>query len=332
MKTILTSAILAAAFVSISGCKATDAEPQKPPIPDSLIKEPVKYPETDPPVYLYPWEGEHVVILSDSPNLSESIMALWVEQLDKVYEYYYKCTGRKPDAGRSVYFNGLLPLAQMADIGAAGLGGVGWCGIEFATDIFNGCYEDLKNRGVFWLLNIYEMGRNFWFYTDKIGDEPQCTGYAVFMQNVMPDVLGLKTDPCGTRDAYEKYMAGGYTYDNTIGYEDMETGDFGGTGPDGYSGPDIFAAFCLKLYDTFGPGFVENLWKAVGSMPGAQPGGFDYYEVEQREVDNFIEACCIAANKDLTRLFDYWRWNISDSARNRIKAYDYKEFDPADLK
>lgn len=332
LKNISISLLLTASMISVSGCDTKEEVTERPPIPDSLIKEPVKYPDTDPPLYLYPWEGEHVVLLSDSPSLSESVMTQWAELLDKIYEYYYKCNGRKPDAGRSVHFNGLLPLAQKANIGAAALGGVGWCGIEFETGMFNSCYEDLKNRGVFWCLNIYEMGRNFWFYTDKIGDEPQCTGYSVFMQNAMPEILGIKVDPSGTRAAYEKYMADNCTYDDTIGYEDMESGDYGGRGPDGYSGPDIFAAFCLKLYDTFGSGFVEKLWKAVGSMPNSQTGGLGYYEVEQREVDNFIESCCIAANKDLTRLFDFWRWPISDSARNRINDYNYDVFDPADLK
>ena len=39
----------------------------------------------------------------------------------------------------------------------------------------------------------------------------------------------------------------------------------------------------------------------------------------------------IAAEYDLSDLFEYWRWTVSDNAKGIIKGYSYPVFDPSTL-
>lgn len=61
--------------------------------------------------------------------------------------------------------------------------------------------------------------------------------------------------------------------------------------------------------------WVENVWKFAAARPDRV--------TTQDAVDNFIVAASQAADTDLTPLFEYWRWPISQNAMNDIEAMDF---------
>ncbi|MFT3949086.1 MAG: hypothetical protein QM763_19130 [Agriterribacter sp.] len=82
----------------------------------------------------------------------------------------------------------------------------------------------------------------------------------------------------------------------------------------GLGATDLFASFCFRLRrDYGGEAFVQNLWKEAGRRPNAT--------TTQDAVDNFFLASCAAANKNLTTVFQSWRWPLSVSAVATASKY-----------
>ena len=262
--------------------------------------------------YLYPWRGEHVILLSYSKDLDRAAMQKWVGYCDDIFEFFYDCNGRYPDKGASI--DGLLPIFQYRGTGAAAVGGVGYCGIWMEVESFDGAYNAIK-EGYCWGLNAYEMGRNFWFYFSKLGDEPWCTGYSVYFETAALESANIPDRNAETREAYTEYMnQPGLNFENTLG---------SGYGVGNWDDKQLFASFCLKLKDTFGDKWTYNVWKQVGARQDAGS--------VQDNIDNFIIASSIAAGYDLCDLFTYWRWPVSEQAVSDIKGYGFPVFDPSNL-
>lgn len=310
---IITSVLIALCFVSCDTGEPEDNNRME--IPEDLITKPIwidgaaGYGEGK---YLYPWRGEHVMLLSYSKDLDKGAMQKWVGWCDEIYEFYYDCTGYIPGGG----IEGLLHICQYRGTGAAAVGILGSCGINMEVEYFDGAYQAVL-EGYCWGLNAYEMGRNFWdwAYFSKLGDEPWATGYAVYFQTAALEAKNIPDKNEETRDAYTEYMNDpGARFDNTLGQN---------IGIGGWSPQSLFASFCLKLMDTFGDKWTYNVWKQVGARPDAQN--------DQERQDNFIIASSIAAGYDLCDLFEYWRWTVSDNAKDIIKGYGFPVFNPSAL-
>lgn len=309
---IISTFLIALSLISCSKDNTKDDERME--IPEDLVFNPIwvtgLYEGGD--RWLYPWKGEHVMLLSYSKDLDRGTMQTWVGWCDKIYEFYNECTGSTREGGPE--FDGCLPIIQYRGTGAAAVAWVGGVGIYMEVEYFDGAYKAVQ-EGYCWGLNAYEMGRNFWSYYSKLGDEPWCTGFSVYFESAALEAKGIPDKNEETREAYTEYMnTPGARFDNTLGQN---------IGIGGWSSNSLFAAFCLKLMDTFGDKWTYNVWKQVGARPDAQN--------DQERQDNFIIASSIAAGYDLCDLFEYWRWNVSDNAKDIIKGYGFPVFNPSGL-
>lgn len=294
------------------GCSGSENENvEKPPIPEDLVSEIVMYTDMGgKQLPRYAWRGKKMILLSESGSLNRTTMKTWVDGLDAAYEYYTKCTGREPDRFSTI--EGLSTLADVPSTCGAGCGWLGGTGVEFQHDYFVGAYNELLTKGKFYDLNFYELGRNFWFYGGKISmgnGDPTCTGYAIFMRTAIPENIGLDAEDdtdAIIRGQFDTYMKNGYTFENTIHVN--QGVDWGAT--------DLFASFCLKLYDTYGKEFLENVWKFVGNRPDAAN--------ESEAVSNFIIACSQAVRKNLCDTFEHWRWPVSDETRFVVNSFGFE--------
>jgi hypothetical protein len=82
----------------------------------------------------------------------------------------------------------------------------------------------------------------------------------------------------------------------------------------GLGAADLFASFCFRLMrDYGGQPFVEKFWIRAGQLPAAG--------TTQNAVDNYFLAACHAANRNLTTVFQQWRWPISANALTAAQQY-----------
>lgn len=322
---MLKNRIIASVLTALCLVSCDTAEPEdnnRMEIPEDLVFQPIwvtgLYEGGD--RYLYPWRGEHVILCSYRKDLDKAVMQKWVGWCDDIYEFYVKCIGREPDGYR---IDGLLPIIQYRGTGAAAVGWVGYTGIYMEVEYFDGAYKSAQ-EGSCYGLNAYEMGRNFWFLGSKLqwmnddfSGEPWCTGFAVYFESAAMEANNIPNTNGDTRAHYTKYMNNpGARIDNTLLLNQ-------GLNDDGSGATDLFAAFCLKLKDTFGDKWTYNVWKQVLARPDRRS--------DQDSIDNFVIASSIAAEYDLSDLFEYWRWTVSDNAKGIIKGYSYPVFDPSTL-
>lgn len=310
-KNIIISAFLTV-LCFISCKKEEPKDDDRMEIPEDLVFNPIWVPGLyeGGDRYLYPWKGEHVILLSYSKELDRGTMQKWVGWCDDIYDFFHECTGLTRQGG----VEGLLPIIQYRGTGAAAVGWVGGVGIYMEVEYFDGAYNAVR-EGYCWGLNAYEMGRNFWNYYSKLGDEPWCTGYSVYFETAALEAKNIPDKNEETREAYTEYMnTPGARFDNTLGVN---------VGIGNWSANSLFASFCLKLMDTFGDKWTYNVWKQVGARPDASD--------DQDRQDNFIIASSIAAGYDLCDLFEYWRWTVSDNAKDIIKGYGFPVFNPSGL-
>ncbi len=267
---------------------------------------------------MYPWWGEHMVLLSYEADLEPSAMKKWVDAADTIYEFYLKCTGgRTPWIDSSCYINDRICLAATHGLPAAAEAWVGGTGIWMNSINFEGVYNSYKN-GYQDGLTPYEMGRNFWMFGSKITygtDEPECTGYSNFMARMATvEILDQtfsnpETDPTWNIDKlFDIYMSNpNNTYENTIAVER------GIDNPYGQGATDLFACFLFELQERYGGlDWVVKFWNYVSQRPDAAS--------EQTAVDNLIVAASQAAGKSLCDLFEEWRWPVSQNARAAVQA------------
>lgn len=77
---------------------------------------------------------------------------------------------------------------------------------------------------------------------------------------------------------------------------------------------DLFTSMCMRLRRDYGEAeFLKNIWKNVEARPNANS--------TQDAVDNFFLASCKTANKNLTELFQSWRWPLSAGAITEASKY-----------
>jgi hypothetical protein len=67
------------------------------------------------------------------------------------------------------------------------------------------------------------------------------------------------------------------------------------------------------MRDYGGQPFVEKFWIRAGQLPAAG--------TTQNAVDNYFLAACHAANRNLTTVFQQWRWPLSANALTAAQQY-----------
>src|SRR5690606_9933009 len=135
---------------------------------------------------LYPFEGNHLALLVKREHYDPRILSIMTDVLDRAYEYYAEATGREP----TPYFqyNGKATIAAVPSSCGAGCGFLGATGIELQDSTFALLFNGVKERGEFDQTVFYELGRNYWFFSDQLEYvDPDVigsvtTGFAVFMR------------------------------------------------------------------------------------------------------------------------------------------------------
>lgn len=273
---------------------------------------------------LYMYKGNKVAILADSDDLDATTMANWLAAMDGAYNFYSLATGQEPffltDA---TYIDGRSTIARVDSTCGAGCGYLGATGIEMLNNTFDSFYSQLMDSNQYDQVPFYELGRNFWFYSEKLEykvDDPIVTGYAVFMRFAAIDYLGLAGAPFNgylpyvdfendIRALTNRYLANpALNWANTLGVGK-------GVPNSGWGATDLFASFCFYLQDTYGATWVFDVWKNAAARPDAS--------TTQDAVDNFVVAASQAANTDLIPLFNYWRWPVSQTATDEIRALGF---------
>ena len=270
---------------------------------------------------LYSWEGEKVTMLTRNISLNRVTMFKWLKAMDMTYDYYKLCTGRDPIPHGNFYINGRATIADVPSTCGAGCGYLGFTGIEIQNSYFDVGYNAIHLNNQFDQVLFYEFGRNFWFYGNQLAykaNDPVTTGYAVFMRFLAMDAAGVNGAPFGpwtfavfrsnVEGLVNQYLANtSLNWANTLGIGQGVPGS-------GLGGADLFASFCFRLMrDHGGQNFIQNLWKRAGQRPTAA--------TTQDAVDNFFLAACAAANKNLTTVFQQWRWPLSTAAISAATQY-----------
>lgn len=269
---------------------------------------------------LFAWGGNHVMLLSRSSNLNRVAMFKWLKAMDTTYGYYKLCTGRDPYINSPTYINNRTTIADVPSTCGAGCGYLGFTGIEMQNDYFDIEYNAISQHNQFDQVPFYEFGRNFWFYGSQLAykaNDPTTTGFAIYMRFTSMSAAGINGAPFGSlsfndfknsiMQLVDKYLADpSLNWANTLGV---------GKGvPNNWGASDLFASFCMRLQRDYGGEiFVQNLWKEAGKRPAAN--------TTQDAVDNFFLASCAAAKKNLTVLFQSWRWSLSSSAIAEANKY-----------
>lgn len=270
---------------------------------------------------LFMYRGTKIAILANSDSLDSIAMSKWLNAMDGAYSFYELATGREPMPYANVtYIDGRSIIARVETTCGAGCAYLGWTGVEMLNTNFDDLYRRLLTDNQYDQVPFYELGRNFWFYSDKLeykSNDPVVTGYAVFMRFAAIDYLGLDGAPFNgilpyadfenqVRSLRTQYLADrSLNWNNTLGIgQGVPQSNWGAT--------DLFASFCFYLADSYGTQWVLEVWKEAGKRPDAT--------TTQDAVDNFVVAASLAANSNLAPLFDYWRWPVSPDAVAEIKA------------
>lgn len=89
-----------------------------------------------------------------------------ISYIDSAYDFYARTTGRKPTPFQPGMYRDFLSIAIVDKTCGAGCGYLGFTGIEILDSFFMVMYDsDGRQR---YDIPFYELGRNFWFYSDKI--------------------------------------------------------------------------------------------------------------------------------------------------------------------
>ena len=268
---------------------------------------------------LCPCVGRNVALLVP-PSLYEiSVLTTIVSKIDAAYDFYYLTNGQKP----TLYFKYLTcsTVAVTDSSCGAGCGFLGATGIEMVTGFFNVLYNNVKNNNLYDQVVFYEMGRNFWFYRNKIEyvglDEIAniTTGYAVFMRFASMENVGVNGVNFGSQpfDTFKQNVINHFTiYLNNNSLSWRNTLKLGKSATGG-SPTTLVASMFFKLNSLFGEpfaqttenSFISKLWRAVKNTPNRL--------TTQGAIDNLVSAVSVASGTDAKVLFTSWKFPLTDT-------------------
>jgi hypothetical protein len=265
------------------------------------------------PHALTPWEGKHLVFLTQRTDLDPSVMQRVLAVYDAGYELYMAATGREPAPNPLRQVHHKNTVAEVDKTCGAGCGQVGSSGIELSHDAFKYLYA-AAGRGHVDHLVLYELGRNFWFFQSKLefnayvskkpggrgSGDAMLHGYPILMSTVFLQELKATAEINGASfDAlreeqvawFAKYAADPRQtfwtlfsdYDASL--VTLPSGNRIGT-------MNFFSMMVFHLAQQHGgTGFVLRFWQAMGRMPDIASA--------QDALDNFYVAASEAAGQDL---------------------------------
>ena len=248
-----------------------------------------------------------VILGRPDAERSDEVMTRITQALDAAFSYYATATGRTPPADRSI--DGRTVVAEVHATCGAGCSLIGVTGIEIMRRYFQLLYDGVQRDNEFDHVLFYELGRNFWFWSDALAfqppdEDPVVTGFAVWMRFRSMAAAGVNGAPfVGTPFAeFEAQVAG--LIDQ---YEGNPDTTFAATlamnrSPGAFGGTDFWASIMMRLTATYGDeAFVRRFWEHASRAPRAHN--------TTEAVTNWVNVASRAADADLGPLF-YDRWGF----------------------
>ncbi len=274
---------------------------------------------------MYAYVGRNVALLiPPTDSVSASTMTTIVGRFDAAWDRYRALTGRTPTPQTLYTFQGRATIAAVDATCGAGCGYLGSTGIEIATEFWHALYDGVRTANQYDQIPFYEMGRNFWFYTDQLTAPDNAaygssatSGYAVLNRFVSMHAAAVAGGPFNGLpfNTFEDQIAGlvdqyvanpANTWATTLASGNGVPGS-------GWGATDLFASFMMRLSATFGPAFYNDMWIEAAKRPTAVSTA--------AAVDNLVLAASAAAGKNLTALFGTtWRFPVSNAAKTEAQA------------
>jgi hypothetical protein len=281
----------------------------------------------------YVWKGTKTALMTADRTCPTATLMKIVDGVDLGYAFYRNATNKDPQTWAATSYQGLnvmaaLPSGTMSACGTnfMACGYFGFTGVEFRDTAFTNICNVTKNSDQYDQTPYYELGRNFWFYGDKLeykGSDSTgsiTTGYAVGMRFLAMDYAGVssKGAPIGStsfssmRTAIEG-LVDTYRTNSSLTWTNTLRAGVAPSNAYGLGGSDFFASFVLRLRRVHGTGFINQLWQKAEARSNAV--------TTQDAVDNFVIAASQAANANLYSLFTTtWKWPVSSSAQSYLQS------------
>jgi len=275
--------------------------------------------------FLRPWFGTNIVILTPTNSvLNPNVMTQIVSAFDKAYDYYRKATGRQPTTWAPTTLYGRDVIAVVSSTCGAGCGYIGFNGIETLAPYFDTLYNVVLTNNQYDQVLFYELGRNFWFYSNQLqyqspDTDPVVTGYAVYMRFASMEAAGVAGAPFNgnsftTFRTTVTNLMDSYITNATLNWSNTFRISQAPSNPLGLGGTDLIASLLMRLGRDFGgSSFGTNFWRQVALRPPAA--------TTQTAVDNFILAACATVNQNLCGIFQTtWKFPVSASALSEAQT------------
>lgn len=328
---IITKLVSCVLILACLGCKKEPAaiEPGIVPAPGESIsgvklETPVSYTSIQGSVStLQPWFGKHFVLLTPSSDLDVKTLDKILKSLDGGYKYYQKATGREPVKWEPYTIDGRGTIASVETSCGGACGFLGYTGIEMIHPWVDELYNDVKQRGVHHTTLFYEIGRNFWFYSNKLDYSVDFnmsvnTGYSELMKYMATDYIKLPLRPLEASNRSDiESLADIYLASSDWDWSRViETGQAPGQNGQVRGAVELFASMMLNLQEQYGGhSFIEGFLKEADKRPLTSS--------VQDAIDNMAIAISAGARANLSDiLINQWRITIyqgvQEEARERF--------------
>jgi serralysin len=249
---------------------------------------------------LRPYVGRNVVLLLDpAREPGQLAISRMLEASDRAWDWYKGIFGRTPALARQ--YAGKATIAEVSGTCGAGCGLVGFTGIEVAPR-YAGLILDQAARDLHFQLVFYELGRNFFFYREPLGQlDALISGFAHVNRFCCMDAIGVMGGPWGDGldweisrhvvlvDLLDRYLADAkLTWRNTIAeYKAPEN-------PRKWDGAAFAASLYYKIRRDHGSAGYRRFWQLMAGAPKAATA--------QESVERFVQIAHAATGEDYRRL------------------------------
>jgi hypothetical protein len=250
---------------------------------------------------LRPYLGRNIALLLDpAREASRAAIDRVLGATDRAWDWYKDMFERAPapwhqHAGRAT-------IAEVTGTCGAGCGQVGFTGIEIASSYISLILERAA-RDLHFQLIFYELGRNFFFYRDPLGQlAALITGFAHVNRFYCMDAIGVMGGPWGDNldwevsrhdvlvDLLDRYVADPkLNWRNTIGDYKAPAN------PRKWDGAAFAASLYYKVRRDRGAAGYRRFWKLMGGAPKAS--------TPQESVERFVQVARAATTDDYRPLF-----------------------------
>ncbi|WIY24484.1 hypothetical protein [Parasedimentitalea psychrophila] len=226
--------------------------------------------------------GQDIALLTPLANADrydDDALDLIVDALDEGWNFYRQITGREPALLAGRHIDGLGTIAVVERTCGAGCAFLGLTGIEiWAQPYFNEwMHDNVRDNNQYDQILFYELGRNFWFYSDQIGAMPinVPVTFAVANRYFAIEAAGLDPAPHDNSIPYDALrdellddLSQYYLQDpaldwsNTIDVNDAP--DIPG-GMFDWDGSGLLVSFHARVMEDFGQEVYGEMWQTIGT-------------------------------------------------------------------